>query len=130
MTDARLFHLFVPGDLAAARRESRDAWCPASLETEGFVHLSFAHQIARTLSVHFSSAERLFLAEVDRVEDALRVEAPRGDEAFPHVHRPLFWDELVRWWTLARDSDGAWRVPRFGATPAGDDPAGASAPPK
>jgi uncharacterized protein (DUF952 family) len=130
VSDERLFHLIVRANLDAARRGADDAWRPASLRTEGFVHLSFARQLRGTLEVHFAAADEVLLVEVDArsVADALRLEASRGGERFPHVYRALAWSELVRWWTLARasdaEADGVWRVPRLGPTASSDDPPG------
>ena len=40
-------------------------WRPASLEGQGFVHLSFAEQLQGTLDLHFPGRGPLWLLEVD-----------------------------------------------------------------
>ena len=122
----RLFHLAGPAAWRA-HRESTDSWQPASLETEGFVHLSFSHQLAATLAVHFASAAEMVLVEVDpaRFGDALRVEESRGDESFPHLYRAVERNEWARWWTLRRTP--TWELPHFAASADEDRPIGIDA---
>jgi uncharacterized protein (DUF952 family) len=64
---------------------------PASWAREGFVHLSFAHQLASTLRVHFGRAGELALLELDRarLSAKLVLEPARGGELFPHLYREL-----------------------------------------
>ena len=88
MTSQRLFHC-VPADLGPELRGEQFA--PPSLASEGFVDLSFAHQLAGTLQLHFAGQERVLLLELDpeRVADELRLEASRNAEDFPHLYRAL-----------------------------------------
>ena len=76
MNPARLFHLLPP---QAARELTRGAgsWSPGSLESEGFVHLSFAHQLSGTLAVHFSKYRGTPLCEVIYAQ-AKYVRKPKG----------------------------------------------------
>jgi len=122
----RLFHFVAAADRAHFDATSGADWSPPSLASEGFLHLSFAEQLAGTLAVHFASAPEVLLVEVDRpsVEDALVVEVSRGDEAFPHVYRPLRAGECLRAWRLERAEGGGWTLPVLGATAAEDQPAG------
>lgn len=62
---------------------------PASLDTEGFVHCSFAHQLRRVQERHFPAETDPILLEIDpRAVDAeLRIEDLYGlDENFPHLY--------------------------------------------
>lgn len=68
----------------------RGAYVPASLATEGFVHLSTAEQLDETLSLYFAGREVAVLA-IDEASlgDRLRWEPPAGPHArsgqvFPH----------------------------------------------
>lgn len=108
---ARLFHFTSREALAAARAEG----CPLgadSLETEGFVHASFAEQLAGTLAVHFAQAQAVHLVELDEVAlgDALVIEPSRGGRLFPHVYGALPLAAIKQDWTLERDPDG-WQLP-------------------
>lgn len=131
----RLFHL-----LGEAAGEALLAGSPGppgshgshgSPGVEGFVHLSFAHQLAGTLAAHFPGADRLLLLEVDPagVGEHLRLEpSPRGKRPgkrsrgpFPHLFAPLERRHLLRRWRLART-----RLPRLDEDPETDDPPGES----
>ena len=95
----RLFHL-VPCESWSGHEE----WRPASLATEGFVHLSFAHQLDGTLAAHFAGAGELFLLEVELEGDGLVIEASRGGAPFPHLYRALRRGEVVRHWRVRPES--------------------------
>lgn len=124
----RLFHLGDPEALVAASERGDADWRPPSLAAEGFVHLSFAPQLAGTLAAHFGSAERLWLLEVELASPGLRVEPSRGGADFPHLYRALAWREVVRAWALERVKR-SWGLPLLGETPALDDPPGGPFPP-
>jgi len=97
--DERLFHV--------AERSAWDArggaWSPPSLAREGFVHLSLARQLAGTVRTHFAAAGALVLVEVDpaRAAPALRFEASRAGQRFPHLYRALEPPDVLRRWDLA-----------------------------
>jgi 5,8-dihydroxy-2-naphthoate synthase len=95
----RLFHIAPRGAWEAFEGE---AWGPPSLESEGFVHLSFAGQLAGTLGAHFSGAGPLVLLEVDgsHLGQHLRLEASRGGALFPHLYGPLPRASVLRRWDL------------------------------
>lgn len=99
---------------------------PPSLASEGFVHLSYADQLAGTLLAHFGDAPPQCLLEVapERIADALRVEPSRGGDLFPHLYRALRSEDVLRWWPLSRAENGSWSLPRLGATSDADSPQG------
>jgi|GEM_PF-177331 len=69
-------------------RSDRVPWAPID-ESDGFVHLSAAHQVRETANKHFGGTAGLCLVEVDpgRVSDeAMRWEVSRGGDLFPHVY--------------------------------------------
>lgn len=113
LRERRLFHLVPEAD---ARDLPRTGPLEVpSLALEGFVHLSFAGQLAGTLDAHFGGVERVALLELDRdaVTEDLRFEASRGGALFPHLYRPL---------DLGRDVTGSWTLEREdGSFPLPDD---------
>ena len=120
----RLFHLVLPGAWAAA--DPAAAWAPPSLASEGFVHLSFAHQRAGTLAAHFAATgESLWLLEVDAAAlgPELVLEPSRGGQDFPHLYRALARAEVLGHWPLRREADGTWRLPDLAHAADADDPA-------
>jgi len=90
-TRERVFHLTRAADWERLRAGAHARLEPPSLAHEGFVHLSFAHQIEGTLRAHFAGATGLVRLELDiaRLGEALRVEPSRGGQDFPHVYRAL-----------------------------------------
>lgn len=112
----RLFHLVPELDwrahCAAIEDGSATNWQPGSLASQGFVHLSFAEQIAGTLAAHLQGAGRVCLLEVDagRAGDALVLESAREGVLFPHLQRALEPADLLHCWTLREGPDG-WQVP-------------------
>ena len=122
----RLFHFVAAADIEQFLRTEGANWAPPSLESEGFIHLSFAEQLSGTLKMHFGAVDLVLLVEVDRdsLEDSLKVEVSRGDQAFPHVYRALRTGEALRTWRLERSSEESWTAPAFGDDASQDRPAG------
>jgi uncharacterized protein (DUF952 family) len=58
---------------------------------DGFVHLSFAHQVAASAARYFRGCETVLLIALDAVSlgERLRYEPSRGGESFPHLYAPL-----------------------------------------
>ena len=78
-----------------------DEWQPARAAGEyrgsavdladGFVHFSTAEQVVETAARHFAGQRGLTMLTVDadQLGDALRWEASRGGDLFPHLYGPL-----------------------------------------
>ncbi len=84
---APLFHLVAPGEWPQAGE-----YRPASLDTEGFVHFSFADQVEASANRHYRDADALAVVEVDpmRLGVPIRVEDSYGrGTAFPHAYGPV-----------------------------------------
>lgn len=123
---ARLFHLVRPAEWRA-QRDGAGRYAPPSLAREGFVHLSFAAQLAGTLDAHFAAPGALWLLELEprRLADALVLERSRGGALFPHLRRALEEADCLRWWALAE------RVaPLLGASAGDDRPPGRAGAPQ
>lgn len=62
-----------------------------SLETEGFIHCSFSHQVTTSLSLHFQGLPDLLLLKIDpqQLTSALRYEPSRNGALFPHLYGHL-----------------------------------------
>lgn len=102
-----LGHIVSPAEWAAAR--GRTGIAPASLDTEGFVHLSTPDQLAASADRHYRGAGDLLALGVDagRLTAELRWEhvASRG-EAFPHLYGPLDLDAVVAVASLTETAGG------------------------
>jgi uncharacterized protein (DUF952 family) len=64
---------------------------------DGFIHFSTALQLPETLRRHFARETGLILAAADATVagDALRWEAARDGDLFPHLYRALTIDDIV-----------------------------------
>ncbi len=110
---AALFHLVDPQVWAA----TRDDYRPPSLGREGFVHLSFADQVADTANRHYANAPALVVLEVDpaRLSAEVKLEDSYGaGRSFPHLYGPLPVSAVVAVHDLPRGADG-----RFSFDPSG-----------
>lgn len=81
----------------------------------GFLHASFAWQVAGVLSRYYADTpEDLVLLRVDPgpLDVPVRVEPPPGStEGFPHVYGPLPVHAVVEQVPLARVAGGGWALP-------------------
>jgi uncharacterized protein (DUF952 family) len=102
------YHLVPLRAWEAQLASGRAEWSPESLAREGFVHLSFAHQLAGTLELHFEGVEKVALLELDpaRLEPQPVLESARQGELFPHLYAPLPMAAVVRTHVLRRGAHG------------------------
>jgi uncharacterized protein (DUF952 family)/lysophospholipase L1-like esterase len=118
---ASLFHIVA-----------RDAWPatghyrPSSLADEGFVHLSFADQVAGVANARYRDVADLVVMELDPVAlgAEVRVEDSYGaGTAFPHVYGPIPVGAAVGVHPLVRDADSSWQfvIPGDAAAAASSD---------
>ncbi len=80
---------------------------------DGFLHLSAAEQVAATLDKHFPGRTDLVLLRLsaDGLAPALRWEASRGGELFPHLYAQLLPDQALAVYELPLDDRGRHRLP-------------------
>jgi uncharacterized protein (DUF952 family) len=100
-----LFHIIDAAEWAAVVGEYR----PPSLAEQGFVHLSFADQVAGTANRFYGGAENLVVLEVDpdALPDEVRLEDSYGAGIlFPHLYGPLPAVAVVAVHPVARTTDG------------------------
>ena len=82
-------------------------YAPASLASEGFVHLSIAEQWPRTAARFFRGREDLVLLTIEpaRLAYAVRYE-PADGEHFPHLFGPLDPHAVIEIAALVCDANG------------------------
>jgi uncharacterized protein (DUF952 family) len=82
-----------------------------SLASEGFIHCSFAPQVAGSANRFYADATDLLLLHIDaeRLSSPLREEASGTGEIFPHIYGPLNRDAVARVEALSRGPDGRWQ---------------------
>jgi len=100
-----LFHI-VP---RAKWADVVDTYRPDSLLIEGFVHCSFAHQVAGAADRHYRLVEDLLVVELDphAIGSEIRVEDSTGSGMeYPHVYGPIPRRAAVAVHALQRDESG------------------------
>ncbi len=83
-------------------------YCPDSLAREGFIHCSFAEQVAWAANRFYAEIVDLLLLHIDteRLTSPLREEACDTGEIFPHIYGPLNREAVVAAEVLTRGPDG------------------------
>jgi uncharacterized protein (DUF952 family) len=80
---------------------------------DGYIHFSTGAQVKETARLYFAGLDDLVLVAVsgDALGDALRYEASRGGDLFPHLYAPL--DIAAVLWVkpLPLGPDGRHRFP-------------------
>ncbi len=87
-------------------------YAPASLEREGFIHLSTREQVLGTVKRFFHHTHNLILIEVAaaRLQAEIRYEEADG-QRFPHLYGPLNPEAVVAVHMMARDENGNYQLP-------------------
>ena len=102
-----IFHI-VPID-AWDQAAASGSYRPDSLATEGFIHFSYAEQVAATANRYYRELDGLQVLEVnpDLLGAQLRVERSSAtDEHFPHLYGPLPVSAVATVRPLVRDDSG------------------------
>jgi uncharacterized protein (DUF952 family) len=105
-----LFHIVERGTWALA--ESAGSYRPESLQSEGFVHLSFARQVEGVANERYLDAVNLCVVEIDpsRLDAPVVVEDSYGSGTeFPHVYGPIPPSAAVAIHDLPKDDEGRYR---------------------
>lgn len=97
-----IYHITRSSDWASAVREGsyRLSTRDRTLQDVGFIHCSYAHQVAGVANAIYRGERDLVLLviEADRLEAPLQPEPALPDgvgEAFPHIYGPLNLDAVV-----------------------------------
>jgi uncharacterized protein (DUF952 family) len=113
MNDARpLYHIAPARDIERAARSG--TYAPPTLEREGFIHCSYASQVAATADRIFRGQPNLLVLEIDPSRLASRVVAENldgGAELFPHVYGSLPMSAVLAIRELRCRPDGTFEPP-------------------
>lgn len=68
-----------------------------SLSTEGFIHCSFAEQIAPVLGRYYADAKRVLILQIDseKLSSELICEPSTNNEIYPHIYGRINKDAVV-----------------------------------
>jgi uncharacterized protein (DUF952 family) len=114
-TPTTVYKVLTADEMTALERDGRFGGS-ADDRRDGFIHLSTADQLTETVDRHFAGRDDLWVAAVD-VEahgDEIRWEPSRGGQLFPHLYAAMRLDTVPAYSELARDADGAVRLPVTG----------------
>jgi uncharacterized protein (DUF952 family) len=83
------YHITTPEQWA--NYENEDFYAAPSLDTEGFIHASFAEQVDKTLQIHFKGIEKVWILTINSelMTSKLLIEGSRDGEQFPHIYGVL-----------------------------------------
>ncbi|HEX4888968.1 MAG TPA: DUF952 domain-containing protein [Alphaproteobacteria bacterium] len=103
-----IYKILRQAEWRAAQEAGELTGSPVDL-ADGYIHFSTAAQVRETAARHFSGAADLVLLAVDsgRLGKALRWEAARGGDLFPHLYEPLSLDRVAGVHQLPLGADGA-----------------------
>ena len=98
--ERELFHVALPGDWEAAREDGRYTASTRgrTLDEEGYIHCSFADQVAATVTRFYADVDAVVLLRIDphRLTSPVVVEDLVGaGEPFPHVYGPIALDAVI-----------------------------------
>ena len=90
MTASTAFKVLTQQQWTDFERERVFRGAPVDI-ADGYIHLSTAAQLESTIAKHFAGQSCLVIAEVDLtlLGDAIRWEAARGGDLFPHIYAEL-----------------------------------------
>jgi uncharacterized protein (DUF952 family) len=112
-----LLHLALAPDWEAARHagEYRVSTRGLTLEQQGFVHLSFAHQLRTVAESFYRDAGELVVLEIDPalLSDPVVVEPGSPDpgaDLYPHLYGPVPLTAVIAVRSAGFDEDGRFTV--------------------
>ena len=99
MNTRTLFHITTEEEAGDARRKG--SYVSQTFEREGFIHCSYAHQVAATASRIFRGRRNLVLLQIDPEKVGCRIVEENlegGNELYPHIygHLPMSAVEHIR----------------------------------
>jgi uncharacterized protein (DUF952 family) len=92
-----IFHVATRDDWDAAARAGE--YRAESLETEGFIHCSEAHQVAAVANARFRGRKDLILLWIDPARACAEIryeDASDGSGKFPHIYGSINTDAVAR----------------------------------
>ncbi len=89
-----IYHIVLPEDWQAF---DTGLYRAKSLETEGFIHCSFADQLDDVIKRYYKGVKKLVIIEIDSDKLMSRVlkEPSTNSEIYPHIYGPVNRDAIV-----------------------------------
>ena len=85
-------------------------YSPSNYTSEGFIHLSYRHQLDWAANKFYSNSKGVFALEIDigQLEPFLREEEAAGKGLFPHLYCALPVKHVLKVHEGSRRIDGKW----------------------
>ena len=90
-----IYHIVLPETWETVKHSS--SYAAESLDTEGFIHCSYDHQLDGVIERYYSAAPELVVLKLDigKLTSKLVSEPSTGGEAYPHIYGPINLDAVV-----------------------------------
>ena len=90
-----IYHVVTPE--VWSKFKDKDFYEAESLQTEGFIHCSFAEQIETVLNRYYRDTERVLLLEIEteKLTSKLINEPSTGGEIYPHIYGKINAEAIV-----------------------------------
>ena len=108
----RLYHITSAGEARAAAKTG--VYEPTAFGREGFIHCSYAHQVAAVANRIFKGRQDLVLLEIDPAKLTCKVVEENlegGVELFPHVYGRLEMSAVTAVREFECNRDGVFSAP-------------------
>jgi uncharacterized protein (DUF952 family) len=109
INDYKMTMIYHITTLADWQRQATAATYEAeSLDTEGFIHLAYDHQVDGVLNRYYRNVPSLLLLHVDptQLSAELKHEAATNNELFPHLYGPIDKVAIVEVEKLTMNDEG------------------------
>ena len=90
-----IYHIVLPETWELIKDQS--TYSAESLDTEGFIHCSYDHQLGGVLQRYYKDAGSVVVLKIDvaKLTSKLVSEPSTGGEAYPHIYGPINMDAVV-----------------------------------
>jgi uncharacterized protein (DUF952 family) len=91
-----IYHIVTPE--VWEKFETEDFYEAESLNTEGFIHCSFAEQLEGVLERYYAGAEKVLVLTIDpeKLSSKLVNEPSTNNEIYPHIYGRINRDAIVK----------------------------------
>ena len=92
----KIYHIVTPE--VWENFKDADFYEAESLQTEGFIHCSFAAQLKAVLQRYYSDKEKVFILEIEteKLASKLIEEPSTNNEIYPHIYGKINREAIVR----------------------------------
>ena len=90
-----IYHVVLPG--VWAHFKDKDFYNASSLQTEGFIHCSFAAQLEGVLQRYYANEKHILILTIDaeKLKSKLIEEPSTNNEIYPHIYGEINRDAII-----------------------------------